>query len=100
MNDDALEMSLVGCAILDAQHTLDVCEKYGITKDSFRDPAWRRVFATVRVMHAEGAPVDLTTVSARLQLNGTLEKIGGSQRLESAVDASATVQHAATMPRV
>ena len=99
MHDTGIPRSIIGCILQDAGHTLPVCEKCGITPDSFPDAACRAVFTVAQALHAEFEPVNLTTISVRLERDGTLSDVGGREWLEKAVDEITTVQDAAYLAK-
>ncbi len=95
-NQDA-ERSVLGCMMQDREALLMAFEV--LTADDFYQPANREIFDAMRMLNAQGMPIDLVTVDDELTRRGTLEGVGGtnylielSQFVPSTVNAKAYVQ--------
>ncbi len=71
----ASERSIIGSILIDPEVYDKVAEI--VSKDDFFRPEHKDIFSSISSLAESGEPVDIVTVSERLQLNGLLEKIGG-----------------------
>ena len=62
----------------------------GLTEDDFFLDPNRRIFQAARNLYSTGHPIDLTTVSTRLQDMEILDKVGGIAYLTELTDAAVT----------
>lgn len=92
-SEDA-ERGALGSILLDGEKVLDFCIERQLTPDSFYVPAHRTVYETMLAMSREGRPIDLLTVTERLQSAGILDRVGGPTALDRLVDATPTAAHA------
>ena len=83
------EASLLGTMMVYPNATRIAIEE-GLSEDDFYSEANRRVFQAVQSLYQEGSPVDLTTVSTRLNDLGQLEHSGGLGYLTALADAAVT----------
>lgn len=93
-HSEEAERGVLGSVLLDGEKILDLCVERQLTADAFYLPAHRTVFETMLEMSREGRPIDLLTVSERLQSAGLLERVGGPTALDRIVDATPTAAHA------
>ena len=73
-NRDA-EMALLGCFLMDNDIVVELLEK--MTEDDFYQESHKYIFTAMRKVFNERKPVDLVTVSDKLDGEGNLEKAGG-----------------------
>ncbi len=92
-SEDA-ERGVLGSVLLDGEKVLDLCVERQLTPESFYVPAHRTVYETMLAMSREGRPIDLLTVSERLQSAAILDRVGGPTALDRLVDATPTAAHA------
>ena len=78
------EKGVLGCLLLDPQQRLP--ELASLSERAFYEPRHQILYRTVTRMVAEGQPVDLVTLVARLQDEGVLETIGGYAYLAALMD--------------
>ena len=71
----ASERSIIGSILIEPEVYDKVAEI--VSKDDFFRPEHKEIFYSISSLAESGEPVDIVTVSERLQLNGLLEKIGG-----------------------
>ena len=69
------EMALLGCFLMDNDIVVEMLEK--LTEDDFYQESHKYVFSAMLKVFNERNPVDLVTVSDKLDSEGTLEKAGG-----------------------
>ena len=68
--------------------------------DAFYLNAHRQIYRTAIMLHSQGKPTDLTAMSAWLADTGSLEKIGGTNRLVELVErvtSTASIEQVATL---
>ena len=71
-----------------------------IKPESFYINAHQEIYKTALMLHAQGKPTDLTSMSAWLADNGVLEKIGGSNKLVELVEnvsSTASIEQVANL---
>ena len=69
------EMALLGCFLMDNDIVVELLEK--LTEDDFYQEAHKYIYTAMRKVFNERKPVDLVTVSDKLDGEGNLEKAGG-----------------------
>ncbi|MBN1671278.1 MAG: replicative DNA helicase [Kiritimatiellae bacterium] len=92
-NEEA-ERGVLGSILLDASRVLDLCIEHQIAVESFHVEAHRLVFESMLEMSRDGRPIDVLTVSDRIQSAGKLEQIGGSGFLDRLIDETPTPAYA------
>ena len=71
-----------------------------IKPESFYINAHQEIYKTALMLHAQGKPTDLTSMSAWLADNGSLEKIGGNTKLVELVEnvsSTASIEQVANL---
>ena len=71
-----------------------------IKPESFYINAHKEIYKTALMLHAQGKPTDLTSMSAWLADNGVLEKIGGNNKLVELVEnvsSTASIEQVANL---
>lgn len=86
------EQSVIGGMLLSKDAIADVVES--IRQDDFYRPAHQSIFAAILELYGRGEPADLVTVSAELQRQGELSRIGGVTYLHSLVSKVPTAASA------
>ena len=71
-----IEQVVLGAMMLE-KSAIDDCVEI-INQNSFYDPKHQIIFKTIRDLFASTNPVDLVTVTSRLQKNGELAAAGGA----------------------
>jgi len=69
------EMAVIGAILLDGEAIVTAMER--ITEDDFYRAAHQYIFAAMSELYQEQEPVDLVTLTARLQNKQQLEEVGG-----------------------
>ncbi len=101
-HDTDAEAALLGACLNNATIALDALA--GLDPEDFYDPGHAHIAAAAQALHADGAPVDHTTVTGHLRHHGTLDLIGGGENrlitllAEGAIAARAP-HHAATIAK-
>jgi len=94
-HDLGAEKALLGCLLIDGQ-SFDEISDVGLTKDDFFHPQYAIIYESLKDLHLESRPIDIVTVSAKLNDHGKLEKVGGQSALVAICDemgSSANVEH-------
>ncbi len=92
------EMSLLGSLMLDK----DAITKVGDfleSRDFYKD-AHQAIYQAMQELFEKGDPVDVLSVSARLQEKGILETIGGKAYLTQLINTVPTASHVITYARI
>lgn len=79
------EESILGGVLLDPEAVGRVAEL--LTPDTFYISAHQEIYRAALALHAQGSPTDLMCVTAWLQDQGLLEKVGGQSKLTQLVDS-------------
>ncbi len=85
------EMSLLGSILLDKEAILKVADL--IDQDDFYKNAHRDIYGTIMELYGRNEPVDLLTLSNRLEEKKMLERIGGRTYLVEISNAVPTSSH-------
>lgn len=78
------EEALLGGLLLDPEAMTRVVDI--LRPEAFYISDHQEIFRTALMLHGQGKPIDLTSMSAWLQDHGKLEKVGGQARLAQLVD--------------
>jgi len=92
-NEEA-EMGMLGSILLDAQKVLDFCVEKQIRAECFYLRHHQLIYATMLDMNQSFRPIDILTLSDRLQTLGKLEEVGGIAYLNRLLDSTPTAAHA------
>ncbi|MCR8642984.1 replicative DNA helicase [Paenibacillus sp. N1-5-1-14] len=88
------EQAVLGAVLLDSEALITAMERVG--PEDFYRPSHQRIYETMLELSDEQEPIDLITLTARLQDKGVLEDIGGVSYLSdlaSAVPTSANIDY-------
>lgn len=85
------EMSVLGSAFLTNNAKDKVCEE--LTVDMFYLDAHKKIFEAICELYEEGIPLDVTTVTDKLEKKKTLSTIGGVEYLSEVIDSVATASN-------
>ena len=85
------ELSTIGAAFLDGAAVV----RAGCSAEDFHDPRHRAVWGVLQTLAAEGAPIDCTTVTTRLEARGALLAAGGVEYLGDLAEAAASAGNVA-----
>lgn len=83
------EQALLGTLMV-YQNSITIVSDEGLADSDFYLEAHRKIFAAIFDLHAEGKPVDMTTVSTRLNDMNRLSQVGGVDYLMQLSDAAVT----------
>ena len=98
-HDTGAEKALLACLLID-NNSFDEISDIGLSKDDFYHPQYSIIYEAIKDLHLEAMPIDMVTVSSKLNDHGKLEKIGGQSALISICDeigSSANVEHYAKL---
>lgn len=88
------EESLLGALLIDKSAMIKIADS--LTPDDFYRPSYGQIYDTMLELYSRQDPIDLLTLSNRLQEKGLLEKIGGRafiSGLAARVPSSGHVKH-------
>lgn len=88
------EMSLLGAILIDKESMLKIAD--AIEADDFYKPAHSEIYHAIIDLYSKSEPIDVLTLTNRLEERGSLERVGGRSyliSLASAVPTSAHVKH-------
>lgn len=69
------EQALLGCMLIDNEILADVLD--GLEREDFYQESHQYIISAVKMVFAERKPLDIVTLSDRLERDGDLEKAGG-----------------------
>jgi replicative DNA helicase len=98
-HDLGAEKALLGCLLID-QSSFDEISDVGVNQDDFYHPQYGIIYQAIKDLHIEASPVDIVTVSSKLNDHGKLEKVGGQTALVTICDeigSAANVEHYARL---
>lgn len=98
-HDLMAEKALLGCLLIDNQ-AFDEISDVNLARDDFYHPQYAIIFEAIKDLHIEAQPIDIITVSSKLNDHGKLEKIGGQSALVTICDeigSAANVEHYARL---
>lgn len=93
-----IEQIVLGAMMLEREainQTIDI-----LHQNSFYDPKHQFIYKAIRELFASTNPVDLVTVTTRLQKNGELEAAGGAAYVASLTDRVASSAHIQVHARI
>jgi len=88
------EMGALGSILLDAHKVLDFCVEKQIQVECFYLRHHQLIYATMLEMNKTLRPIDILTISDRLQAQDKLEEVGGIAYLNRLLDSTPTAAHA------
>lgn len=86
-----VEQSLLGCLLIDRDAIIKVADLIG--PDDFYKDSNRVIYESIRELYEKREPIDLVSLSAELESNNKLERIGGRSYLSSLVSGVPTSSH-------
>ncbi|MBI3985729.1 MAG: replicative DNA helicase, partial [Lentisphaerae bacterium] len=84
----------MGSILLDAAKVFDFCKEKGLRPSSFHVRAHQTLFELMEIMASDNRPIDVLSVSERLQTSGRLDEVGGIAALDRLLEATPTPAHA------
>lgn len=85
------EMSFLGSVLIDKDAMLKVADM--VRGEDFYKDAHARIFEAIQELYSKNEPVDLLTLSTRLEEKGELERIGGRAYIASLTNAVPTASN-------
>lgn len=85
------EMSVLGALLLSSEAVTRVADM--LRAQDFYKPAHTEIYEAVIDLYGRGEPIDVLSITNRLQERGTLESVGGSSYLASLVNSVPTASH-------
>ena len=90
-HDLKAEQSVIGSILIDNDTLSDACE--ALSEEDFYDVPCRKIFAAVRELYKESAPVDLVTLSDKLTSMGVPADIRSPELLSEIINTVPTSTH-------
>lgn len=91
-NDPAAEQAVLSGCLLRSSTAMDILE--GVSADIFYSPAHRAIAQAMLDMLADGTPIDLVTICAKLTERGALAQAGGPVYLAELTNSPVSVANA------
>lgn len=85
------EASLLGAILIDSDAIVKVADT--VTYDDFYDEKHRRIYEAIISLYEQHSPIDVLTISNKLQEQGFLEFIGGASYLTELTNYVPTASH-------
>ncbi len=85
------EMSLLGSILLDKDAMIKIADT--VDTNDFYKPANKEIFETMQELYGKNEPIDVLTLSNRLEEKNLIEKIGGQSYIVSLSNAVPTATH-------
>lgn len=96
-NEEA-ELSLLGGLMLDPESWDYVSDL--VQADDFYRARHKKIFSTISELQRHGEPIDLITVSNRLNQQGELETVGGTKYLAEIIDQTPSAANIASYAKI
>jgi len=98
-NNAEAERAVLGSILMDAtgrneDRVLDLCGANNIREEAFYDPRNRTIFQAMMQLKMSSKPVDLVTITEKLQTEKLLDGIGGLGYIQGLVDNLPSASHA------
>jgi len=81
------ERALLGAMLLDPDRTFHSCSSAGVTGDYFSLPKNAEVYAAIDKLRKAGKIVDLLVLCESMKTDGSIDRVGGDEYIESLIDA-------------
>lgn len=88
------EQAMLGALMMESDRLVPWMRAEGITEESFFYASNRELVGEIMAMHDAGQLVDPVTLPEHLKARGMFERVGGSLRLSTLIDACQTTAHA------
>ena len=85
------EASLLGAILIDSDAIVKVAD--AVTYDDFYDEKHRRIYEAIITLYEQHSPIDVLTLSNKLQEQGFLEFVGGASYLTELTNYVPTASH-------
>jgi len=92
------EQSLLGCLLIDKDAFIKIADK--ITEEDFYKDTNGKIFEAMKELYNRQEPIDILTLSTRLEEKNELEKIGGRSYLAQLSNQVATAAHVASYANI
>ena len=79
------EISVLGCGFLEKTALDKICDE--VNEDMFYSEANKTIFATMKKLHTDGIPVDISTVCNELDKSKSLSKVGGVEYITEVISS-------------
>ncbi|OGY43768.1 MAG: replicative DNA helicase [Candidatus Buchananbacteria bacterium RIFCSPHIGHO2_01_FULL_39_14] len=86
-----MEQSLLGCLLIDKDAIIKIADI--ISADDFYKDNHRLIFETIKELYEKREPIDLLSLSSRLEEKGLIEQVGGRSYLASLANSVPTASH-------
>lgn len=93
-HSDEAERGVIGSILVDANRVIDLAVEQQISADSFYNPRHQVLFEHMLALHDQNKPVDLITLSERLDSLRLLDQVGGLSTIQQIIDSTPTASHA------
>lgn len=93
-----LEKAVLGAMMLEKNAVTDTIDI--LLQDSFYDPKHQYIFGAIKELFGSSKPIDILTVTDRLQKNGELEAAGGAAYISQLTNRIASTAHVEYHARV
>jgi len=93
-HSDEAERGVIGSILVDANRVIDLAVEQQITAESFYNPRHQVLFEHMLALHDQNKPVDLITLSERLESLNLLDQVGGLSTIQQIIDSTPTASHA------
>ena len=80
------EAALLGCILIDGTIQSELLES--LKEDEFYQESHRAILIAMKEVYGERKPVDVVTLTDRLERDGTLEQAGGLLRITNSISRS------------
>ncbi len=93
-HSEEAERGVLGSILVEADRVIDLAVEQQITSDSFYHPQHQMLFEHMLALHDQNRPIDMITLSDRLESLALLDKVGGRIAIQQIIDSTPTAAHA------
>lgn len=93
-HSEEAERGVIGSILVEADRVIDLAVEKQINAESFYHPQHQMLFEHMLALHDQNRPIDMITLSERLESLQLLDKVGGRIAIQQIIDATPTAAHA------
>jgi replicative DNA helicase len=93
-HSEEAERGVLGAILVEADRVIDLAVEQQITAASFYHPRHQLLFEHMLALHDQNRPIDMITLSDRLESLKLLDQVGGRMAIQQIIEATPTAAHA------
>lgn len=93
-HSEEAERGVLGSILVEADRVIDLAVEQQISAACFYHPRHQMLYEHMVALHDQNRPIDMITLSDRLDSLNLLEQVGGRMAIQQIIDATPTAAHA------